>query len=98
MGELCEITDADGKTALSEVIGLDNDVAQLMPYHKPLGLRLGADVVALRRKLRVPVGEELLGRTLDGMGNPLDGKGRLATCQWREVTQNIPDALNRPEN
>ena len=50
-----------------------------------LGINEGEEVRSTGKLLSVPVGEELLGRVVDPLGNPIDGKGSVATGQSRPV-------------
>lgn len=73
LGELCEITsDRGGQRVLAEVVGLRADVTLLMPYASVDGLSLASRVSGLGEGLRVPVGNQLLGRVLDATCAPLD--------------------------
>jgi flagellum-specific ATP synthase len=80
-GELCRISRGD-ESVLGEVIGLEDGQARIMPYKPTDGLRSGARVVALGRKLRVGVGSSLLGRVVNGVGEPVDERGAIAADRW----------------
>lgn len=95
VGELCEIRHGDGKRLRAEVIGINDDHAQVMSFHHGTGLRPGLDVIATGRRLRIPVGPDLLGRTLDGLGQPVDSGPPLAVRRWRASTLEAPAALDR---
>jgi ATP synthase in type III secretion protein N len=95
IGDMCELRLSDGTTHLAEVTGLVNECAMLMPHGELDGLSLGARVVPLHRGHRVPVGDGLLGRVLDGFGRPIDGKGPLANAQWKLSQANSPPPLER---
>jgi flagellum-specific ATP synthase len=76
LGEMCHVFARDrvGATPLrAEVIGVEGPRVLLMPYEALRGLGSGARVVALGRKAEVRVGNQLLGRVIDGLGDPLDG-------------------------
>ncbi len=61
------------------------------------GIRPGAEVVATGRALMAPVGEGLLGRVLDGLGRPIDGKGPLPPgMRFEPVEGRPPSPLDRP--
>jgi len=62
----------------AEVIGFREDRILLMPIQEMRGIGPGSTIVAQGRQRYVRVGEELLGRVLDGMGNPMDGMGRIS--------------------
>lgn len=79
----------------AEVVALGTEAVQCMPLGHATGLRAGQRVVALGRSLRAPVGAGLLGRVLDGLGDPIDGKGPLDVTSWAPVDAAPPDALAR---
>ena len=75
IGEICKvITDTEGKYIDTEVVGFNDDRVILMPYEDIKGIGLGNVVVSTGRKLRVPVGDFLVGRIIDAKGNPIDDK------------------------
>lgn len=74
IGDLCQIGVPGGPCVHAEVVGLRNEVALLMPLGDALGLSSGSPVRRIGRAAYAPVGEGLLGRVVDGLGNPLDGK------------------------
>ncbi len=79
----------------AEVVALGQSTVHAMPLGHATGLHAGQRVVALGRSLRAPVGAGLLGRVLDGLGNPIDGKGPLVASRWVPVDAAPPDALAR---
>lgn len=91
MGELCCLLP---EGALAEVVGINGATAQLSPFFSTAGLYCGQQVRFLRRRHRVPVGEDLLGRVLDGMGLPLDG-GPAPQGPWRDYDAQPPSPLLR---
>lgn len=98
VGELCyiKIQNLD-KAIKAEVVGFkDNDVL-LMPLGELEGIGPGNDVVPTGDCLRVPVGKNLLGRILDGLGDPVDEekKGPLETQESYPVHNHPPDPLKR---
>lgn len=95
LGELCRISLPDGRTAWAEVVGLDKDTVKLMPYSDTEGIELGAPVVAHGSALSVQVSDRMLGRVLDAMGKPMDGKGELSSSVRYPVIANPPPALDR---
>jgi len=97
MGEICIIKSTNNpKTLLAEVVGFRDKTVILMPLGDMEDLGPGWEVEATRKKMMVPVGEELLGRVLDGLGNPIDGKGPLKTKQSYPVLNNPPNPVERP--
>lgn len=79
VGRICEIEMPPDKPISAEVVGFRQDEVLLMPYGEVRGLRPQSRVVLQAREATVPVGESLLGRVMDGLGRPLDGKGPLNT-------------------
>lgn len=80
VGGRCRIHNADGTVVDAEVVGFAEDRTFLMPVSEIGGLTPGAQVVPSRRQRDAAVGEALLGRVLDGVGRPLDGRGPVR-CQ-----------------
>ena len=77
LGERCWLRDRQGTNFEAEVVGFSGEVVYLMPTEPVHGLSPSARVYPDRRILDVPVGSEMLGRVIDGSGNPLDDKGPL---------------------
>jgi len=96
IGEVCQIiSPRSGKAAYAEVVGLREDAVQLMSYEGLEGIEVGCPVIATGEQLRVPVSERLLGRVLDSMGRPIDGKGDVASELFYPAVATPPDALTR---
>lgn len=74
VGEVCMIDVPGGQPILAEVVGFREDVVLLMPYGELSGICPGCRVEPRRRAFTVRVGEHLLGRVLNGLGEPLDGQ------------------------
>ena len=72
IGQRCLVDTHSGEKILAEVVGFDRDTAFLMPYRAVSGLYSGASVQRLDGEWTLPVGPELLGRTFDGLMQPLD--------------------------
>ncbi len=73
LGELCEMNSRDQKF-LAEIVGFKENKVILMPLSDTEGLSSGAAIFATGEKLSVPAGDAMLGRIIDGLGNPLDEK------------------------
>jgi len=80
VGELCELQQASGRRLALEVVGFRDGFLQSVPLGTTAGIRPGDTLVARGGSARVAVGPELLGRVLDGLGQPLDGLGPLRTA------------------
>ena len=95
LGELVEIESSLGETSLAEVIGFDGTSVQLMPFASTQFLKRGDRVRSLGKQMRIPVGFELLGRVINSLGQPVDGKGPLNHTQTKSVVQTTPNAMTR---
>lgn len=93
MGEHCIIHNQLGKVD-AEVVGFQGSETLLMPLGDSSGLRPGTAVSASGHHLQVTVGSSVLGRVIDGLGRPLDGKGPLSGPK-RSVDQGPPSPLDR---
>jgi flagellum-specific ATP synthase len=97
IGDLCQIVHSRvRRPVLAEVVGFREEHVLLMPLGEMAGIRAGSPVRATGRRLTVPVGSELLGRVMDALGRPLDGKGPLITSRRRPLVQPPPSPLDRP--
>lgn len=79
VGELCELTTHGGPPLMLEVVGFREGYLQTVPLGTTTGIRPGDIITARGRAATVPVGNGLLGRVLDGLGQPLDGGGPVRT-------------------
>jgi len=80
----------------AEVVGFRRDQTLLMPLADLRGVAPGSKVVAVSREARYPVGAHLLGRVIDGLGKPLDGKGLIAASSFPIYTS-ASNPLEREE-
>jgi flagellum-specific ATP synthase len=76
VGSQCCVETSNGDF-VAEVVGFSRDITYLMPEQSLQGVSPGARVTPISVKSRVPLSMDLLGRVVDGVGNPLDGKGPL---------------------
>ncbi|MDA8411673.1 MAG: FliI/YscN family ATPase [Treponema sp.] len=96
IGEVCQIVSPrTGTSSWAEVVGLREDAVQLMSYDALEGIEVGCPVIATGELLRVPVSDRLLGRVLDSMGRPADGKGDVASELFYPSVARPPDAMTR---
>ena len=95
VGELCELRTRQGRALYAEVVGFRGGAAILTPFGDITGLSIDADVIATRRRFAVPTGSGLLGRVLDGFGNPLDGRGPIVGARPEPADADPPPALSR---
>ncbi len=96
VGELCRVQPAARQETLAEVVGFRGNHMLLLPLHDHGGVEPGTRVVASGEVLQVPVGDELLGRILDGLGRPIDGRGPLGTRRHYPVLNSAPGPMQRP--
>jgi flagellum-specific ATP synthase len=96
LGEVCTIIDKSGKEVCkTEVVGFKNG--------KVLSIALGevekisplCEIIASGQSFRIGVGESLLGRVIDGTGNPIDGKGLIEVSSFRNIHNAPPNPLER---
>ncbi|KXS49967.1 type III secretion system ATPase, FliI/YscN [Halanaerobium congolense] len=93
IGEICLIKSDQGDIK-AEVVGFDDNKILMMPIGEMEGIKPGARVVATGEKLKINVGEHLLGKIIDGSGNVLNGSYQnLGTAV--EVNRRPPDPLKR---
>lgn len=76
VGSQCLVETAHGDL-LAEVVGFAQDITYLMPEESLRGVMPGARVLPISSKAKVPLSMELLGRVINGVGKPLDGKGPI---------------------
>lgn len=94
LNDVCVVTSEDNRKKLAEVVGFQGGRILLMPYDDMTGVGIGSLVENTGTSFKVPVGEELLGRTLDGLGNPIDGP-EIKCSKFYEVEASPPDPLKR---
>ncbi len=96
VGELCRIERGRLGPVEAEVVGFRGSSTLLMPHGDLDGIGPRQAVSALRRPFAIQVGEELLGRVLDGFGNPIDERGKLSRAlELRRVKNDAPAPLLR---
>jgi type III secretion protein N (ATPase) len=96
IGELCALRNPwEEKEVLAEVVGFAKQMALLTPIGELEGVSSTTEVRPLGKIHRVPVGAAMLGRVLDGLGNPSDGKGPFEVEDYYPVTAEPPDAMKR---
>jgi flagellum-specific ATP synthase len=109
IGDLCSVTlNADGgkagrlagpqsaaKKLPAEIVGFRGDRVLLMPLGELDGVGPGSLVQNTGACLKVPTGDSLLGRTIDGLGKPIDGLGDLEIESYYPILASPPNALDR---
>lgn len=95
VGGNCIIRSPDVGDIDAEVVGFAGDKLYLMPLESVSGLKPGARVIPQQQVAQVPVGQQLLGRVLDGRGRPLDGKGELDAAAVAPLAREPINPLHR---
>ena len=96
VGSLCRIDTLDGYLE-AEVVGFAGEKLYLMPSEQLKGVVPGAKVTPIGEEHGIPVGMELLGRVIDGVGTPLDGLGDIITANSaRFVSQRLNPLARKP--
>ena len=96
VGDLCRISFRDASHGLdAEVVGFKGDRVLLMPLGDLREGGPGCDVISTDRPLGVAVGKGLLGRILDGLGEPMDDKGPLVATDFYPLHADPPHPLRR---
>lgn len=96
LGSVCDIySQGAGVKVRAEVLGFRDDKVLLMPLEDIRGIGPGNRVVALVQGASIPVGRQLLGRIIDGLGNPIDGKGPVAGKDEYPIYANPTNPLRR---
>src|SRR5436305_14758710 len=97
IGEVCMVGEGRDRPAVAcEVVGFRGGRTLLMPLGELHGIGPGTVVNPTGAPFRVAVGDELLGRVIDGLGMPLDGLPAPEGSMRRSTTGPAPDALSRP--
>ncbi|GAQ94443.1 flagellum-specific ATP synthase [Thermodesulfovibrio aggregans] len=76
IGDICEII-TDENTVEAEVVGFKNGTVLLSPLGEIYGIRTGARIAVKGKQSYIPISNEILGRIIDGTGNPIDGREPL---------------------
>lgn len=97
IGDINVITSKDGKRkVMAEVVGFKGDKTILMPYDFIEGMGSGDFVRSTKKRLRIPVGDFLCGRTINAMGEPIDGFDNIEHSVMQSVENNYINPLSRP--
>jgi len=95
LGDLCRIVSESGVEVTAEVVGFHDRALMLMPLGSVAGIAPGAYVQPLGRKPDVGVSEALIGRVLDGLGRPMDQRGRVEVAARYPLEADPPNPLHR---
>lgn len=75
-GQFCRVESANHTLIDAQAVGFDRDITYLMPFNAPTGLMAGARVFPEEKAQEILIGESWLGRVVNGLGEPIDGKGK----------------------
>ncbi|MEM7683016.1 MAG: F0F1 ATP synthase subunit alpha [Planctomycetota bacterium] len=94
-GEMLDFETQDGGTVRGQVMNLERDTIGAVIFGDYLGVREGATVRSTGQLLSVPVGEAMLGRVVNALGEPIDGKGPIHAEATRKVDLIAPGIVER---
>lgn len=96
IGQQCVITDKGNTQKLyADVVGISGENAILLPLGSLHGIALDSEVTVLKERSSIKYSGDLVGRILDGMGNPLDGKDLPANVKDVPLYRDAPSPLTR---
>jgi flagellum-specific ATP synthase len=95
LGELCGIHIRDGRRVLAEVVGFRSDHLILLPLEHIEGISPGDTVTTRSTPRHILLSDAVLGRVLNGLGEPIDGKGPLQGTDESPLDVSSPAALTR---
>lgn len=76
-GQRCLVEQADGTMLEAQVVGFNREISYLMPFKKPIGLNAGSRVFPAKDEATLQIDDSWLGRVINGLGEPLDDRGKL---------------------
>ena len=85
IGSLCSIFARSNEEFQGELVGVGENKVDILPYESNLDIRVGDKVVLTETQQEVGVGDALLGRVIDGLGNPLDSLGKLTLSDSKSL-------------
>ncbi|MDN5303467.1 MAG: flagellum-specific synthase [Fusobacteriaceae bacterium] len=96
LGEHCYIKLLNSNKKIdAEVVGFNDNKVLLMPLGDMKGIGHGCEVIPSGRSLSVGVSKKLLGRVIDGLGNPIDDKGKIEIEKYVPLENQAPNPLAR---
>ncbi len=85
IGSLCAIFARSNEEFQGELVGVGENKVDILPYESNLDIRVGDKVFLTETQQQVGVGDALLGRVIDGLGNPLDSLGKLTLLDSKSL-------------
>jgi len=95
LGELCGIQIRNGRRVLAEVVGFHDDHLILLPLEHINGISPGDTVTARTTVRHIALSEAVLGRVVNGLGEPIDNKGPLAGTDKKALDASSPSPMSR---
>ena len=95
IGEQCLVHMRDHRNVTAEVVGFKRDHLILLPLEHIERICPGDSITARRTPRHICLGPDALGRVLNGLGEPIDGKGPLVGTETRQLDVSSPAALSR---
>jgi flagellum-specific ATP synthase len=95
LGELCSINMRDNRQVLAEVVSFHNNRLVLLPLEHVEGISPGDTVMAQSSLRHINLSDKVLGRTLNGLGEPIDSRGPLEGTDRKSLDSNAPPPLTR---
>ena len=96
LDEVCRVVDNKGNEVChSEVVGFKNGKVLSIALGEVHKISPACEIVATGQSFSIPVGNGLLGRVIDGLGNPIDGKGEINYSSYRNIYREPPNPLMR---
>ena len=96
LGEICLVTDREGnEVCKAEVVGFKDGKVLSIALGEVQNISPSCEIKALGKNFQIGVGMELLGRVIDGLGNPIDGKGEIKCTAYLPIHSQPPNPLER---
>ncbi|MCS7052163.1 MAG: flagellar protein export ATPase FliI [Ignavibacterium sp.] len=96
LGETCRIIDKDGNLICrAEVVGFKDGKVLSVALDEVHNIAPKSEIIAEGKPFSIGVGKDLLGRVIDGLGNPIDGKGDIKFSSFRSIHRQPPSPLSR---
>ena len=96
VGDMCYVSTRAGSSLSGQIVAFDGNLFSLALFEEPDGVFPGAIVRTRGEPLRIPVGNELLGRVVDPLGRPLDRYPNPTPASTRQIYNKPPAATGRP--
>jgi len=95
VGSLCTIKNSEGLNVEAEVVGFNEKRVIIMPFGEMRGIKPGSRIIAKSKRPSVQVGEAYLGRVINGLGRPIDGKGIIRGEKKYSIYGDVLNPLKR---